>query len=132
MERLVGCSKGQAKASRLNKVERLRFVSAAELTDELILCIAPLASGGTNVENVIAWLVELAIRTNLENSSGAVEANDVEVFGSMFVVILIESAAGLLSTTATIFQTWCIVVDPASDLAVDWIDGACFDPVESR
>jgi hypothetical protein len=93
MKRLVGCSEGQPKARRLHEIERLRLVSAAELANELILCVASLASRGTNVGDVVAWLVEFAVRTNLQNSAGAIEANDVEVFGSMFVVIWIESAA---------------------------------------
>jgi hypothetical protein len=94
MKRLVGRSEGQTKARRLDEIERLWLVSAAELADKLILCIAALASGGTNVGDVVAWLVEFAVRTNFQNRPGAVEANDVEVFGSVFVVIWIESTAG--------------------------------------
>jgi hypothetical protein len=94
MERLVGSPKSQTKARRLDEIERLRLVSAAELADELVLCIAALASRGTDVGDVVAWLVEFAVRTNLQNSARAVEANDVETLGSMVVVIWIESAAG--------------------------------------
>jgi hypothetical protein len=94
MERLVGSPKSQTKARRLDEIERLRLVSAADLADELVLCIAALASRVTDVGDVVAWLVEFAVRTNLKNSARAVEANDVEPLGSMVVVIWIESAAG--------------------------------------
>jgi hypothetical protein len=93
VKRLIGCPKSQTKARRLDEVERLRLVSAAELADELILCIAPLASRGSNIGDVFAWLVKLAVRANLHNSTGAVKANDVKALGSMFVVIWFESAA---------------------------------------
>lgn len=93
MKRLVGLSESQTKACCLDEIERLRLVSAAELANELILCIAALASRGTNIGDVVAWLVEFAVRANLQNCPEAVEANDVEVFGSVFVVIWIESEA---------------------------------------
>jgi hypothetical protein len=44
VQRLVGCSKGQAKARCFNEIEFLRFVSAEEFVNELVLCITTLAS----------------------------------------------------------------------------------------
>jgi hypothetical protein len=87
VKRLIGRSESQTKARRLDKIEGLRLRSAAELADELVLCVAPLASRGSNVGDVVAWLVEFAVLTNLQHSTGAVKADDVETFGSMFVVI---------------------------------------------
>jgi ribosomal protein L17 len=94
MERLVGCAKGQPIARRLNEIERLRLMSAAELVDELILSVAALASRGSNVGDVVARLVKLAVRTDLDNSTRTVEANDMEVFGNVLIVVWSESAAG--------------------------------------
>ena len=87
MKRLICRSECQAKARRLDKVKGLRLRSAAELADELVLCVAPLASRGSNVGDVVAWLVKFAVLTNLQHRTGAVKADDVEIFGSMFVVI---------------------------------------------
>jgi hypothetical protein len=49
MKRLPGRPERQPIARRLNKIKRLGLESAAELVDELILCIAALASRGSNV-----------------------------------------------------------------------------------
>jgi hypothetical protein len=92
MKRLVSRSESQAIARRLNKVKRLGFESTAEFVDELILCIAALARRRSDVRDFVAWLEELAVRTNLYDSTGSVEANDVEIFGNVFVVIWLESA----------------------------------------
>lgn len=92
MKRLVGCAEGQTKARRLDEIERLRFASAAHFTDKLVLRVASLASRVSNVGDVIARLVVFAFRASLDNSAGAVEANDVEVFGDVLIVISVLSA----------------------------------------
>jgi len=92
MERLISGSKGQTITRRLDEIERLRLVSAAELADELVFCIAPLANRGSDVGHIIAWLVELAVRTNLHDCTGAVVADDVEIFGNTFIIVLFALA----------------------------------------
>jgi len=49
MQRLPGRPERQPITRRLDKIQRLRFESAAELVDELVLCIAALASRRSDV-----------------------------------------------------------------------------------
>lgn len=86
---LVGRSKSQAKARCLDKVKRLGFVGAVEFADELVLCIAALASCCSNPRNVVARLEEFAVGADFQNSPSTIVSNDVEAFGRIFVVIFV-------------------------------------------
>jgi hypothetical protein len=65
MKGLVGCPESQTKARCLDEVKRPGFVGAVEFIDELELCITPLASRASNPGDIVTWLVEIAVWTNL-------------------------------------------------------------------
>ena len=84
---LIGGSKSQSNARCFDEVERLGFVRALEFADELVLCIAALASCRSNPRDIIAGLEEFAVRTDFQNSASTIVSDDVESFGGKFIVI---------------------------------------------
>ena len=87
VQRLVGCSKGQAKARCFDKVELLRFVSAEHFVNELVLCITTLASCRSDPRDVVANLEVSDVGADFQNCSSTIIPNDVETFGCELVIV---------------------------------------------